>query len=80
MTTKIRPELSKLNPYWISTHRFYELKHFCLQFPEWEKEANDISLRIRSQKYDPIGRKGNAISNMYSVMADTIEEIACYFM
>ena len=22
--------------YSISKHRFYELKHFCLQYPEWE--------------------------------------------
>lgn len=22
--------------YALSKHRFYELKHFCLQFPEWE--------------------------------------------
>ena len=23
--------------YALSKHRFYELKHFCLQFPEWEE-------------------------------------------
>ena len=23
--------------YELSKHRFYELKHFCLQYPEWEK-------------------------------------------
>lgn len=23
--------------YTLSKHRFYELKHFCLQYPEWEK-------------------------------------------
>jgi hypothetical protein len=23
--------------YVLSKHRFYELKHFCLQYPEWEK-------------------------------------------
>lgn len=32
-----KPELSKKNPYWISKHRYYELKHFCLQYPEWER-------------------------------------------
>ena len=35
--TKIRPELSKKNPYWIERHRYYELKHFCLQYPIWKK-------------------------------------------
>lgn len=33
-----RAELSQKNPYYISKHRYYELKHFCLQYPEW-KEA-----------------------------------------
>lgn len=27
------PELSEKNPYWIERHRYYELKHFCLQYP-----------------------------------------------
>lgn len=35
MSTVIRPEVSKKNPYHISRHRYYELKHFCLQYPEW---------------------------------------------
>lgn len=30
-------ELSKKNPYYISKHRYYELKHFCLQYPEWKR-------------------------------------------
>ena len=25
------------NEYALSKHRFYELKHFCLQYPEWKK-------------------------------------------
>ena len=33
-----RPELSSKSPYYISRHRFYELKHFCLQYPEWKKQ------------------------------------------
>lgn len=37
MSTVIRPELSIKNKYWISKHRYYELKHFCLQYPEWKK-------------------------------------------
>lgn len=42
MATVIRPELSLKNRYYISKHRYYELKHFCLQYPEWKK--NYISL------------------------------------
>lgn len=37
MATKIRAELSSKNKYWISKHRYYELKHFCLQYPIWKK-------------------------------------------
>lgn len=37
MGTTIRPELSERNPYWIEKHRYYELKHFCLQYPIWKK-------------------------------------------
>lgn len=37
MSTTIRPELSERNEYWIEKHRYYELKHFCLQYPLWRK-------------------------------------------
>lgn len=37
MATTIRPEISEKNRYWIGKHRYYELKHFCLQYPEWKK-------------------------------------------
>lgn len=37
MGTDIRPSISKKNIYWISRHRYYELKHFCLQYPVWKK-------------------------------------------
>ena len=37
MKNKLRPELSEKNQYWISKHRYYELKHFCLQYPTWKK-------------------------------------------
>ena len=37
MSTVIRAELSSKNKYWIDKHRYYELKHFCLQYPEWKK-------------------------------------------
>ena len=37
MSTEIRPELSKKSKYYIERHRYYELKHFCLQYPIWKK-------------------------------------------
>lgn len=32
-----KAELSEKNPCHIPKHRYYELKHFCLQYPEWKK-------------------------------------------
>lgn len=37
MATVIRPEISAKNKYYIDKHRYYELKHFCLQYNEWKK-------------------------------------------
>lgn len=42
MGTVIRSEVSKKNPYYISKHRYYELKHFCLQYPEFKRIYNDL--------------------------------------
>lgn len=33
----LHPELSKKNRYWLNKHRYYELKHFCLQYPLWKE-------------------------------------------
>lgn len=37
MGTVIRAEISEKNRYWIDKHRYYELKHFCLQYNEWKR-------------------------------------------
>lgn len=37
MSTDIRADISKSNKYWIDRHRYYELKHFCLQYKVWQK-------------------------------------------
>ena len=42
MGTTIRPEISKKNKYWISKERYYELKHFCLQYPAWRKAYSEL--------------------------------------
>lgn len=36
MATSLRAELSEKNKYWIDKHRYYELKHLCLQYPIWK--------------------------------------------
>ena len=37
MATVIRAEISERNKYYIEKHRYYELKHFCLQYKDWKK-------------------------------------------
>lgn len=37
MATVIRATISEKNKYYIDKHRYYELKHFCLQYGEWKK-------------------------------------------
>lgn len=43
MATVIRPEISEKNKYYIDKHRYYELKHFCLQYNEWRKAYDSCS-------------------------------------
>ena len=47
-----RPELSKKNPYWIPKHRYYELKHFCLQYNYFFVRLNEID-GLSSKSFDP---------------------------
>lgn len=42
MSTTIRPEISARKPFWIERHRYYELKHFCLQYPTWRKARSAL--------------------------------------
>lgn len=42
MGTVIRAEISANNRYWVEKHRYYELKHFCFQYPEWKKRYRAI--------------------------------------
>lgn len=43
MGTVIRAKISKSNEYYISKHRYYELKHFCLQYGEWKRELGKLN-------------------------------------
>ena len=48
MSTTVRSELSTRNQYWIEKHRYYELKHFCLQYPTWKKSRAALDGLIKS--------------------------------
>lgn len=58
-----RAEVSKTNKYWISKHRYYELKYFCLQYPEWRRKYSDMKY-IGSSTYEDINVKNNRPSDL----------------
>lgn len=46
MATLIRAKISEKNKYYIDKHRYYELKHFCLQYGKWKKAYADCNESI----------------------------------
>ena len=86
MATRIRPELSVNNKYWIDKHRYYELKHFCLQYPMWKnayKEFSDVGIPLSMiERFptsnipgDPTGKRA-LMQAYYKEKIRLIEEIA----
>lgn len=63
MSTTTRPELSKRNPYWIEKHRYYELKHFCLQYAYWKKMLNTYDGLSRCPVGAALSEKNTDVSN-----------------
>ena len=84
MSTTIRPELSEKNKYHIPKHRYYELKHFCLQYPEWYKAIvtairyPDITKRIDSDAAEWSDPVWTAVKNrdIYKRKIDLVEAAA----
>ena len=86
MATLIRAELSKKNKYWISKHRHYELKHFCLQYSDWKKACllrpgrsaclSTVSTSIKNHNflYSPISN--NSTLSNYTELIELIERTA----
>ena len=65
MTTLIRPEISVKNKYWIDKHRHYELKHFCLQYPQWKRTYTALlELGISSSNLSDIPSGNNTPSDL----------------
>lgn len=86
MGTTIRPELSQKNPYWLEKHRYYELKHFCLQYPIWRKAYSSLD-GLATHPSDPLmfiaantlsdPTASCAIAKMfYSERLDMVKEVA----
>lgn len=50
----LKSELSEKSKYWISRHRYYELKHFCLQYPEWQRLYADLEFKMEGNIGDGV--------------------------
>ena len=74
MSTIIRPELSKKSKYWIEKHRYYELKHFCLQYPSWKKSYISFDGYKHSCDNALIYQKNNEISDPTSKCVELREK------
>lgn len=83
MGTTIRSVLSKKNEYWIDKHRYYELKHFCMQYPIWKKlmlyldsigQASDSEIKTKDIS-DPV-LKCVEQREWYKTNCDMIEKTA----
>lgn len=71
MATVIRPELSKKNEHYISKHRYYELKHFVMQYRDWIKWVREYDV-----KYPHLGFGGPMSDKMTVYWKDpTLEEV-----
>lgn len=69
MGTKIRAIISENNKYWISKHRYYELKHFCLQYSDYKKAYAGVdNLSVSHSNLDKVS-SGNSISDITSKCA-----------
>lgn len=86
MGTQIRPQLSRKSKYYLERHRYYELKHFCLQYPIWEKSyasldglsrrsADLIEIRNRTDISDPTAKVAEAKA-FYKERLEMVERCA----
>lgn len=82
MSTVIRADISKANPYHIDKHRYYELKHFCLQYPTWKKRLDSLSYlaskptdipSVDGGKYSDITADLVEIRDLYSTRVELVE-------
>lgn len=80
MSTAIRPEISQKNPYWIPKHRYYELKHFVMQYPAWVAARKGLDflhtptycVRVKKDAADPT-MTGAELRAYYSDRIDMVD-------
>lgn len=76
--SRMKVEVSKRNPYHIPKHKMLELKHFCLQYPDWKREyayLNDFYVRS-NYNADAVVVKKNGYADNTAEMAMKLQEYA----
>lgn len=59
---------------WISKHRLMELKHFCLQYPDWKKKLRILVNGVEVDRLDPTGELATAITS-YQKNINLVEQV-----
>lgn len=80
----MKSELSKKNEYWLPKHRYYELKHFCLQYAYWQVKIAQLTCNITAyigahpveRKYDSPTEKCVLLRDKYKRYTRTVIEAA----
>ena len=67
-------KISEKNKYYIDKHRYYELKHFCLQYPLWEKQYNEL---MNITKISDL-KKSSRTNKITDYTAETVEKRLYY--
>lgn len=79
MATVIRAKISEKNKYYLDKHRHYELKHFCLQYPEWKRSYAEFSdVNITSSSFERLPSSnlpGDPTAKQAIIKASLIERI-----
>lgn len=75
MCTSIRPEITSKSKYYISKHRYYELKHFCLQYCEWKEYIDYLYSKLAPETVS-----FESIKSITNISDSSVESLAIAFV
>lgn len=68
---ELKPELSSKNKYWLPKHRYYELKHYCLQYKHWWQLYCELKFKMEVNRDGIKGSEpGKPTERKALIMAD----------
>lgn len=68
--------VSKKNPYWMPKNRYYELKYFCFQFWDWQKQRSRLDGLATRENRSPTEEeaiKRAALSGKIKMVLDSMD-------